>query len=75
MEARRRCILEQWPKRPSYNINLYRSHYFYFDIDDLLKRFTEEHEEMKRKRRKLFGKKDIEKPLLEHDEVKVTDAD
>ena len=51
LDMRKKCIDEKWDVRPVYRMDLYRLHYFYKDIDTLIERFKETHEERERLRK------------------------
>lgn len=48
---RKKCIKENWPKRPAYSIDAYADHYFHPDLAKIKNRFIEEHDEMYTKRK------------------------
>ena len=66
---RKKCIDESWDVRPAYNMNLYRHHYFYKDIDSLIERFSETFEERLKKRKEA----DKGKKIANHDCVGMVD--
>jgi hypothetical protein len=39
LDLRIQAIKNKWPRKPKYDIELYRDHYFFHDFDDLKRRF------------------------------------